>query len=302
VRMRLVHIAFVAWLLAGPSLTHAQEQTPTDDRAPLVSCSSISVHEEPPSGPEMSITNVTFSGFIQMPISDQEEIADSVKQRRYPHPLDVYGVVEEALEKVRAGWQNHGYFKAEISGVAKTLTTSATSIQLALFVHVDENAQYRLGGITFKNNKVISNSAKLRDVFPIKDGEIFSREKIAAGLENLRKVYGEFGFVNYTGVPSTTFDDEKKQVYLEINADEGKQFYVSGINVEGTGAPPRQQVLKELAIKPGDIYNSRLWELSLRRVASLFPDCDCRSDRPMQLDERTGTVAITLDFRPCSLR
>jgi outer membrane protein assembly factor BamA len=42
-------------------------------------------------------------------------------------------------------------------------------IQLALFVHVEENAQYRLGGITFKNNKVLSNSAKLRDEFPIKD-------------------------------------------------------------------------------------------------------------------------------------
>jgi len=299
-RMRLAHIAFVVLLLAGPLLTHAQEQTPTDNRTPLLSCPSLSVHEEPPSGPEISITNVTFSGFIQMPISDQEEIAASIKRQRYAHPLD--GVVGEVLERVRAGWQNHGYFKAEVSGDAKTLATSATSIQLALFVHVDENAQYRLGGITFKNNKVLSNSAKLRDVFPIKDGEIFSREKIAEGLENLRKVYGEFGFINYTGVPSTTFDDEKKQLYLEINADEGKQFYVGRINVEGIGAPPRQQVLKELAIKPGDIYNSRLWDLSLLRIASLFPDCDCRSDRPLQLDERTGTVAVTLDFRPCSLR
>lgn len=299
-RMRLLAIAFVAWLLGGSSLSHAQEQSPTENYAPHVSCPSLSVHEEPPSGPEISITNVTFSGFIQMPISDQEEMAASIKRLRYAHPLD--GVVEETLERVRAGWQNHGYFKVEVSGDAKTLTTSATSIQLALFVHVEENAQYRLGGITFKNSKVLSNSAKLRDVFPIKDGEIFSREKIAEGLENLRKVYGEYGFINYTGVPSTRFDDEKKQVYLEIDADEGKQFYVSRINVEGIGAPPRQQLLKELAIKPGDIYNSRLWELSLERVASLFPDGDCRSDRPLQLDERTGTVAVTLDFRPCSLR
>jgi outer membrane protein insertion porin family len=179
--------------------------------------------------------------------------------------------------------------------------TTATSIQLALFVHVEENAQYRLGGITFKNNKVLSNSA-LRDQFPIKDGEIFSREKIAEGLENLRKVYGGFGFINYTGVPSTMFDDQEKHGYLEIDVDEGKQFYVSRISVEGIDASSRQQVLKKLAIKPGDIYDSRLWELSLRRLASLFPDCDCRSDRPLQLDERTGTVAVTLDFRPCSLR
>lgn len=299
-RTRFAHIAFVAWLLAGPSLTYAQEQTSTDNPAPLVSCTSRSVHEKSPSGPEIAFTSVTFSGVTQMPMPDQEEIAASVKSQRYEYPLD--GVVEEALERVRAGWQNRGYFKVEVTGDAKTLATSAASIELALFVHVDENAQYRLGGITFKNNRVLSNSAKIRDVFPVKDGEIFSREKIAEGLENLQKVYGEYGFINYTGVPLTTFDDEKKQVYLEIDADEGKQFYVSRINVEGIAALPRQQVLKELAIKPGDIYNGRLWELSLRRVASLFPDCACRPDGPKQLDERAGTVAVTLDFGPCSLR
>ena len=299
--MRWAEIAFVTWLLAGPPLTCAQEQTPSDIRAPLASCTSPSVHDEPPSGPEISITNVTFSGFIQMPISDQEEIAASIKRQRYAHTLDVDGVVEEALEWARAGWQNDGYFKVLVNGDAKTVATTATSIQLALFVHVEESAQYRLGGITFKNNKALS-TANLRDEFPIKDAKIFSREKIAKGLENLRKTYGEYGYINFTPVPNTTFDDEKKLAYLEIDVDEGKQFYVGNIVVEGRSLPPEEKVLKELAIKPGDIYNSRLWELSLQRVASLFPDCDCRSDRPIQLDERRGTATLTLEFRPCSLR
>jgi len=233
-----------------------------------------------------------------MPTSDQDQIVASIKQQRYDG-LD--GVVEEALERVKAGWQNHGYFKAEVTGDAKTVTTSLTSIQLSLFVHVEENAQYQLGGITFKNNKVLSNSAKLRELFPIKDGDVFSREKVAKGLEYLSKAYGEYGYINYTGVPSTIFDDDKKFAFLEIDIDEGKQFYVSRINVEGIGAPPVQQVLKELAIKPGDIYNSRLWELSKQRVASLFADRVC-SDHTAQLEEQTGTIALTLEFRPRSLR
>jgi len=298
VLVRLAHLAFVAWLLGGPVLTHAQEDTQTDKDAPFLSCASLPAHEESTSGPEVSITNVTFSGFIQMPTSDQDQIVASIKQQRYDG-LD--GVVEEALERVKAGWQNHGYFKAEVTGDAKTVTTSLTSIQLSLFVHVEENAQYQLGGITFKNNKVLSNSAKLRELFPIKDGDVFSREKVAKGLEYLSKAYGEYGYINYTGVPSTIFDDDKKFAFLEIDIDEGKQFYVSRINVEGIGAPPVQQVLKELAIKPGDIYNSRLWELSKQRVASLFADRVC-SDHTAQLEEQTGTIALTLEFRPRSLR
>lgn len=76
-------------------------------------------------------------------------------------------------------------------------------------------------------------------------------------------------YINYTVVPSTTFNDEKKKAYLEIDADERKQFYISRINVEGVGAPPRQQVLDELALRPGDIYNSRLWNFPYKGL----PQC-----------------------------
>ena len=78
---------------------------------------------------------------------------------------------------------------------------------------IEEGDKYRLGKITFKNNKAITNTAALRSLFPLKDGDIFSREKIAKGLEDLRKAYGEYGYINYTGVPNTTFDDDKKLAY-----------------------------------------------------------------------------------------
>lgn len=66
---------------------------------------------------------------------------------------------------MKAGWQDHGHFKAEVSGDAKKLSTTAPAgPQVALFVHIEENAQYNLGGITFKNNRVLTDSAKLRDL------------------------------------------------------------------------------------------------------------------------------------------
>ena len=83
--------------------------------------------------------------------------------------------------------------------------------------------------ITFKNNKAISDVAGLRDLFPIKDGDIFSREKVAAGLENLRKSYVDLGYLNFTDVPDTVSDDAMGMISLEINMDEGKQFHVSNI-------------------------------------------------------------------------
>jgi len=272
----------------GQQLTRAQQ-------AP---CSSALRPEEPSSGPEIAISDVTFSGFIQLPISDQDQIVASLKQQKYTSPLD--GVVEEALERVKAGWQNHGYFRAEVSGEVKTMTTSAANLQIALFVHVQENGQYRLDEITFKNNKVLSDSAKLRDLFPITNGEIFSREKVATGLENLRKVYGQYGYINYTDVPSTTFDDERKLAHLVIDIDEGKQFYIGAINFLGVDEATQREIMRDSPFKAGQIYNSRLYDLFLSQHASLFPNCECRDSEALRLNEKTGIVTLTMDVRPCS--
>ncbi len=287
-------VAFTAvCLLNGKPHVWAQKADCPSDSA-FASENRQSTHSE------ISIAGVTFSGFIQLPISDQDQIASSIKQQSHGDSLE--GVIEEALERVRTGWQDRGYFKVEVSGDASTLTSTPNSQRILLDAHVDEGLRYKLARITFKHNRAISNNKALRALFPIRDGEIFSREKIAAGLENLRKAYGEYGYINYTGVPGTTFNDERKLAFLNIDVDEGKQFFVSSINVTGLDESARQALLNDLLVKPGQIFNGRLWELSLLKHASMFsmfPKCTCRNSEQKQLDERSGTVAIALDFRPC---
>jgi outer membrane protein insertion porin family len=231
-----------------------------------------------------------------MPVSDQQQIAESVKQKTSGSPLD--GVTEEALERVRLGWQDHGYFNVQVTGEPRALTSNPVSQFIALSVHVDEGSRYTLGGITFKNNKAITNVSTLRGLFPIADGEIFNREKIVTGIENLRKTYGELGYLNFTSLPGTKVDDGNNVVSLDIDFDEGKQFYVGTVKVFGAQAN-REQILKALPVKRGQVYNSRLWEESLLMYASKFPDCDCRQSETRHLDEKSGIVTLTLDFRPC---
>jgi outer membrane protein insertion porin family len=164
--------------------------------------------------------------------------------------------------------------------------------QFVITFDIDAGPQYRLGHITFRNNHAVTNAKALRNLFPIKDGDIFARATIVKGLENLRYAYGEFGYINFTPVPATTFDDEKKLGFLEIDVDEGKQFYVGSIDIVGADA----QVLNDLALKPGQIYNVRLVELFLRKH---LPGADVNDLNILHrlLNERDGTVALTFNFR-----
>ncbi len=211
---------------------------------------------------------------------------------------------------MRAEYQNRGYFKVGVSdpkteihdtghkGFHIWLLQSGPGKAVDITMPIEEGDKYRLGKITFKNNKAISNTAALRSLFPLKDGDIFSREKIAKGLEDLRKAYGEYGYINFTGVPSTTFDDDKKIANLEIDIDEGKQFYVRRIEFAGNTTTRDKVIRRELALEEGGIYNSRLWELSLLRLNQLSYFDQLKPDDPnvtdKKLDEKNGQVDLTL--------
>jgi outer membrane protein insertion porin family len=218
--------------------------------------------------------------------------------------------LEEDTERVRAEYQNRGYFKVLVDDPKTEIhDTGHTGFHIPLFqpglgkavditMPIEEGDRYRLGTITFKNNKAISNVAALRSLFPMKDGEIFSREKVAKGLENLRKAYGTDGYINFTSVPDTKFDDEKKIVNLEIDVDEGKQFYVRRIEFQGNTTTRDKVIRREIALEEGQIYNSRFWELSLLRLNQLGYFDQLKPDDPntteRHLDEKAGTVDLTL--------
>jgi outer membrane protein insertion porin family len=222
--------------------------------------------------------------------------------------------LEEDTERVRAEYQNRGYFKMNVPGDAKTeihdtgnkgvhipLIQSGAGKAVDITIPIEEGDKYRLGKITFKNNKAITNVNALRSLFPLKDGDVFSREKISKGLEAMRKAYGEYGYINYTGVPSTTFDDDKKLAYLEIDVDEGKQFYVRRIEFQGNTTTRDKVIRRELSLEEGGVYNSRLWELSLLRLNQLSYFDQIKADDPnvtdKKLDEKNGLVDLTLKVK-----
>ena len=141
----------------------------------------------------------------------------------------------------------------------------------------------------------------LRAIFTIKDGEVFSKEKVGKGLEALRKAYGQLGYINFTPVPETRFDDEKKLIFLDIDVDEGKQFYVRRIEFVGNTTTRDKVIRREVALEEGSIYNSQLWELSLLRLNQLGYFDQLKPDDPnvtvRQLDEKNGLVDLTLKVK-----
>lgn len=246
---------------------------------------------------DIPVIGISFSGNLQMPVADQNQIASELK--RFTYSESFTGAGEELVERVRLAWQNRGFLKVEVNGDA-VLTGRGADRGLALSVHVNEGPQYRLGGISFQHNRALANVKSLRALFPIEDGEFFSRSKVAAGFANLRRAYGELGYINNVGVPDTNFDDETHKIYIVADIDEGRQFLVDKVEVLGVDRATRQALLRKSLLHSRDVYNARLDELFLGRIKSQYPGCGCADIKHNQIDERAGTVVLTYDLHSCA--
>jgi outer membrane protein insertion porin family len=273
-------------------------------------------------GPKVKVGKIKFEGNKNVKTRVLRYAMKNLRPIGIPHSIFLENIfartydatkLDEDTERVRNEYQNRGYFKVIVDQPkTETKDTGHTGFHIPLLqpgtgkavditMPIEEGDRYTLGGITFKNNKAVSNTKALRALFPIKDGEIFSKDKIAKGLENLRKAYGTQGYINFTSVPETRFDDEKKLIFLDVDVDEGKQFYVRRIEFQGNTTTRDKVIRREIALEEGQVYNSHLWELSLLRLNQLGYFDQLKPDDPnvtdRKLDEKEGLVDLTLKVK-----
>jgi outer membrane protein assembly factor BamA len=241
------------------------------------------------------IRDVIFTNDASLPSDAEDAIAQHLHHQTVQSgSLDkqLSSAADEAAERTRAAYQNIGYFKVQVDGTA--LSVGLDSSQYDIMIKIRSSGQqYRLGDLNFVHGTFFP-TLQLRDLFPLRPGEIFSREKIARGLEEL---YGSQGFINFSAVPDTDFDDDTGIATLTILVDEGKQFRLRHVDVMGVDRGTKARVLAEFALKPGDVYTSEAWE----RVAKKLLDLVQKSNHEVldkQLDEANGLVDVMLDFRP----
>jgi len=148
--VQLIVLAIACSLSWDPS-THAQVPAMFQAQdSEVCSLAPLPEHNRS-SAPQVTIAELVFDGNLQLPIEDQNQLSESLKQQALSG--DVGDVASGIEEKVRSAWQNLGYFNVQARADVRVLSSSPVSQRIAVSVRVDEGRQYRLEKITFKATK-----------------------------------------------------------------------------------------------------------------------------------------------------
>ena len=226
----------------------------------------------------------------------------------FPQTYDA-SKLEEDTERVRQAYRDKGYANAAVEQPTTQIRDEGglnwftfrpnKGKRIDIRLPIEEGGRYRLGTITFTGNKQIQNLRALRATFPLKDGDWFSATLTGKGLDNLKKAYGSLGYINFGAIPKLTYDEQKKTVSLNIDIDEGKQFFVSRIEFSGNTITRDKVIRRELMLDEGSVYNSQLWEYSLLRLNQLeyFDPLKVDQDSEAHQDPDAGTVELLLKVK-----
>ena len=269
-------------------------------------------------GPTVKVGKIAFDGNNNVSDRTLRAAMKNLKPIGIPHSIILENLfartfdaskLDEDTERVRQAYRDRGYFKAltsepttrvrDAGGINPFTLRPSTGKRIDILMPVEEGSRYRLGGITFTGNKAYPNTKALRAQFAQKDGDWFNATLFGKGLEQLRKAYGQGGYINFVGTPVPRVDEAKKLIYLDIDIDEGKPFYVSRIEFQGNSITRDKVIRRELLLDEGQIYNSQLWELSILRLNQLnyFEPLKVEQDSESRQNTEDGTVDLLLKLK-----
>ncbi len=279
-------------------------------------------------GPKVRVGTITFEG--NKAFSDRKIIRTMRHDRPYSIPLYFTNIpvshktfdrplLDEDMEVgIRGLYQDHGYFKVDVNVASlKTVDISHGGIPgpfpgvgrkrgkaTNIVIKIDEGEQYRMGKLTFRSadpdqGLVFRNEAlRSLSLFPMKEGDIFSAAKVRKSLDNYKKLYGEYGYIDFVATPLTEPDDAKKIVNMTMEFDQQKQYFVRRIEFSGNTTTRDKVIRRELLLDEGQMFNNRLWELSILRLNQLGYFNEIKpEDAELKRNVKAGTVDITLKLK-----
>ena len=176
---------------------------------------------------------------------------------------------EELEERIRASFQNHGYFVAKVKSLAlKPSDQLGVPKPVTLEAEVSDGLQYKLAEITFVENHAFAPE-ELRKQFPLRRGDVFSRDKIAGGLESLRKLYSTEGFLDWIAIPDTKVASNGT-VNLNISIQEGPQYHMGKLDIVAD-KEVSARLRAEWKLTEGDVYDHTYIDQYLDANRDLLP-------------------------------
>jgi hypothetical protein len=188
-----------------------------------------------------------------------------------------------------------GYATGSVEPSVSLVRTGDREREYVLNLTIHAGTQYRLGEIRFTESTIFA-AGELRAQIDLSPADLFDYSKLYDGMDEIRRMYADRGYVDQTIEPKLSVDDDHHLIDVEAKVVEGSQYHVGRVKVFGL-RPGAGLTLKSRP-SSGEIFERSAVDRFITENRSVLPE-DVLADRDLRLDRDplNASVDVILDFR-----
>lgn len=171
----------------------------------------------------------------------------------------------EDVFALREFYQSKGYLDVQVGEPVIERLNEKGDVEVTFTVV--EGSQYHVGTTSVSGTEVLTQDEVVKALRMV-PGAVYSPQGVEQDVRNIQDLYGAKGYIDVQIMPETvsggTNVENVRYVIIE-----GSQSYVNRVNISGNTRTKDKVVRRELAVAPGDVYNSVRVDASRERLKNL---------------------------------
>jgi len=172
--------------------------------------------------------------------------------------------MEEDKVAIRTLYQNRGFADVQVQDF-QTVPLESDGVELN--ITVVEGIQYRVNNLKLEGVNIVPTE-DLKARLSMQNGSLFTPKGMGDDLKLLRDFYGARGYVDMVAMPEV-LPAGPGAVDVTYRIDEQFQSYVNLVNIQGNTRTKDRVIRREMAVKPGDVFDTTLVDVSRKRLENL---------------------------------
>lgn len=257
-------------------------------------------------GAKVEIHSVAFAGNSALSSKELKKVVKTKRKNLLSFITKSGRLNSEALDAdvaaIRDLYMSRGYIDIQVTGPEIARTDGRADVTFT----VREGIQYYVGKVSYSGVQVFPQEELTRGL-KLTSGAVYSPQTVRADIDAIRNLYGTRGYIDLQAGADTS-PAGKGVIDVGFRVDEGAQSYVEHINISGNTRTKDKVIRREVAVSPGDVYNSVRVDATKQRLQGLnyfsrvdtFPSdtfVPGRKDLNISLEEkRTGSLNFGAGF------
>jgi len=202
-----------------------------------------------------SIRDIVIGGNKKITIEDIKEVMNL-----RPFSILSESKVSSNSRKIEDLYLEKGFFLAEV----ETTISEEANNEVTVTFDIVENKKVLVKEVNLVGCENVKASylksrlqTKAAGILPgLGQAGTYRRDTLDTDTEIIQYLYSAFGYVDAeVSKPEVFLSADKRWVYATIHIDEGEQYRVGTVDLDGDMEFPKEDLVKLLKTKPGEVYN-----------------------------------------------